>query len=54
MTLVRCRNCATFFDKKLKACTSCGAGTAGVNMALVNARFESNLNMQAEHAVKHG
>lgn len=54
MTQLRCRACATFFDKKLGACPECGTEKTGLNVALVNSRWESNLNSQAAHAVKYG
>lgn len=54
MTLLRCHCCGEFFDKKLAECPVCGTGQRPVNIALVNQRWVSNLNAQAEHAVKYG
>jgi hypothetical protein len=45
--------CSLFFDKKLAACPDCGTLKRGVNIALVNSRWESNLNAHAAHAVQH-
>lgn len=49
-----CFACRLFFDAKLKSCPQCGTEKVRVNAALVNSRWESNLNAQAAHAVKQG
>ena len=54
MKQLRCHACRGFFDGKLFACPDCGTAKRGVNIALVNQRWESNLNAQAAHAVKYG
>lgn len=54
MTQIRCRTCTAFYDKKAAECPGCKTARPGVNSALVNARWESNLNAQATHAVTHG
>lgn len=54
MTLRRCQVCATFYDKKAKQCPECATAKYPANEALISQRWASNLNAQAEHAVKYG
>lgn len=54
MPQIRCYGCASFFDKRDGSCPTCGKPVRGVNIALVNSRWSSNLNAHAAHAVKYG
>lgn len=52
-TTIRCYACRAFFEKRLGECPECEAPMRPVNAGLESQRWRSNLNAQAEHAVKH-
>ena len=53
MTERRCQECGEFYNQRLPVCPDCGAEKYPYNEALVSQRWRTNLNRQAEHAVKH-
>lgn len=55
MTYTRCRaGCGSWLEKHEKACPKCGTGRWPSRASAAQSQaWRSNLNFQAEHAVKH-